>query len=213
MSAIRISSISRASASSPEKKKLSDQRYVVFGAGSAGLGIATQLRDAIVSADGLSREDANKKFWLIDREGLLHDKLQIQGLTPRLKEFVRPAHENWDSGQVQLLDVVEKVRPTVLIGCSTKGGAFTKEVVEAMMRGLDEGAHPIILPLSNPSRLAEAAPADLMRWTTGKALIATGSPFDTVKMEVNGKTKDFVYVPTLGTSIAYLIRSVTLQNC
>ncbi|PPQ73040.1 hypothetical protein CVT26_014658 [Gymnopilus dilepis] len=192
MSAIRISSISRASASSPEKKKLSDQRYVVFGAGSAGLGIATQLRDAIVSTDGLSREDANKKFWLIDREGLLHDKLQIQSLTPRLKEFVRPAHENWDSGQVQLLDVVEKVRPTVLIGCSTKGGAFTKEVVEAMMRGLDEGAHPIILPLSNPSRLAEAAPADLMRWTNGKALIATGSPFDTVKMEVNGKTKDFV---------------------
>ncbi|KAF8889560.1 hypothetical protein CPB84DRAFT_1683853 [Gymnopilus junonius] len=190
MSAIRISSLSRASASSPEKKKLSDQRYVIFGAGSAGLGIATQLRDAIISADGLSRQDANRKFWLIDRDGLLHDKLKINGLTARLQELVRPVEENWGEKSVSLLEVVERMRPTVLIGCSTKGGAFTKEVVEAMMCGLDEGAHPIILPLSNPSRLAEATPEDLMHWTKGRALIATGSPFENVKVVVDGKEKE-----------------------
>lgn len=159
------------------------------------MGIATQLRDAIVSADGLSREDANRKFWLIDKEGLLHDKLQIKGLTDRVKEFVRPAEEEkWGNENVSLLEVVKKVRPTVLIGCSTKSGAFTKDVVEAMMQGLDEGAHPIILPLSNPSRLAEAKPEDLVHWTNGRALIATGSPFESVKMQVDGKEKEFVYV-------------------
>ncbi|KDR86140.1 hypothetical protein GALMADRAFT_235376 [Galerina marginata CBS 339.88] len=198
MSAIRVSSRARASASSPEKKTLADQRYIVFGAGSAGMGIAVQLRDAIMSADGLSRADANRKFWLIDRDGLLHENLEVNGLTERAKEFIRPAEEGWgdqaagDKGQVSLLQVVEKVRPTVLIGCSTKPGAFTKEVVEAMVRGLDEGGHPIILPLSNPSRLAEATPEDLIHWTDGRALIATGSPFKNVKVEVDGKTKEFV---------------------
>ncbi|KAF4612419.1 hypothetical protein D9613_004595 [Agrocybe pediades] len=200
MSAIRVSSEARASASSPEKKKLGDQRYVIFGAGSAGLGIAVQLRDAIVSADNMKREDANKKFWLVDREGLLHAGLgdeYVQAMTHQKKEFVRPADEGWgsqgrDDKKASLLDVVKKIRPTVLIGCSTSAGAFTQEVVEAMMEGLDEGARPIIMPLSNPSRLVEATPENLLHWTKGKALIATGSPFDSIKMDVDGKDKEFV---------------------
>lgn len=193
ISAIRVSSRARASSSSPEKKKLSEQRYIIFGAGSAGMGIAVQLRDAIVSADGLSRSDANRLFWMIDRDGLLHQNLEIQGVTEHTKEFVRSAEEGWGGNEhVSLLKVVEKVRPTVLIGCSTSAGAFTREVTEAMMRGLDEGAHPIILPLSNPSRLAEATPKDLMHWTSGRALIATGSPFESVKMKVDGKDMEFL---------------------
>ncbi|KAH9486018.1 putative NAD-dependent malic enzyme 2 [Psilocybe cubensis] len=193
MSAIRVSSRGRESASSPTKKKLSDQRYILFGAGSAGMGIAVQLRDAIVSADGLSRAEANRLFWMIDRVGLLHENLRDQSVTEHTREFVRPADEGWgeDEEHVSLLQVVKKVRPTVLIGCSTSAGAFSKEVVEAMMDGLDEGAHPIILPLSNPSRLAEAVPKDLMHWTNGRALIATGSPFESVKMKVDGKDMEF----------------------
>jgi malate dehydrogenase (oxaloacetate-decarboxylating) len=96
------------------------------------------------------------------------------------------------SRDVSLLEVVERVKPTVLIGCSTAPGTFTKEVVEAMMRGLEDDVHPIIMPLSNPSRLVEAKPADILHWTNGKALVATGSPFGTVKMDVGGKEKEFV---------------------
>ncbi|KAF8883474.1 hypothetical protein CPB84DRAFT_1817054 [Gymnopilus junonius] len=179
MSAIRISSLSRASASSPEKKN-SPTNATSSSEPAQRPSIATQLRDAIISADGLSRQDANRKFWLIDRDGLLHDKLRstVDGALQEL----------WLKGCAR----------TVLIGCSTKGGAFTKEVVEAMMRGLDEGAHPIILPLSNPSRLAEATPEDLMHWTKGRALIATGSPFENVKVVVDGKEKEFVIAECLG---------------
>ena len=198
MSAIRVSSKARASASSPEKKKLSDQRYIIFGAGSAGLGIAVQLRDAIISADGLKRDDANRKFWLVDREGLLHEGLGeelLGAMTHQKREFIRPSEEVWSSNNhdsVSLLEVVRRTRPTVLIGCSTSAGAFTQEVVEAMMEGLDNGARPIIMPLSNPSRLVEATPENLLKWTNGKALIATGSPFDNIKMDVDGKKKEFV---------------------
>ncbi|PPQ71423.1 hypothetical protein CVT26_011123 [Gymnopilus dilepis] len=200
LSAIRISS-----QSSPSKapQTLADQRYVIFGAGAAGLGIAKQLRDAVLveskqdskNNGGLSREEANKQFYLIDRQGLLHANLSkdiLNNLNEGVKEFVRPAEEDWGNDQVDLLEVVKKVRPTVLIGCSTKAGAFTQEVVEAMMDGLEEGARPIILPLSNPSKLVEAQPEDLLKWTKGRALIATGSPFDSVKMEVEGKEREFV---------------------
>ncbi|KAK1231082.1 NAD-dependent malic enzyme, mitochondrial [Marasmius sp. AFHP31] len=166
------------------KSKLSDQRLVVYGAGSAGLGIAEQLRDAMVSTDNVSREEANTKFWLIDKHGLI--TASLEGVRDDLKEFVRHDDEWKDltgTGDIGLLDVVKHVKPTVLIGCSTHGGAFTKEVVQAMAEGCER---PIIFPLSNPSRLVEVDPKDANDWTKGKALLATGSPFPPAKMP-NGK--------------------------
>ena len=190
---------------SKKESKLSDQRYVIFGAGSAGMGIAVQIRDAMVTADGISREQANSKFWAVDKEGLLYERdVGIKNMDKYRPDFIRSAGEGWgassivkgeNSGSnrdVSLLEVVERVKPTVLIGCSTAPGTFTKEVVEAMMRGLEEDVRPIIMPLSNPSRLVEAKPVDILHWTNGRALVATGSPFGTVKMEVGGEEKEFV---------------------
>ncbi|KAG1840296.1 hypothetical protein DFJ58DRAFT_810866 [Suillus subalutaceus] len=170
------------------KSKLADQRYVIFGAGSAGLGIAKQVRDAIILTDGVSREEANKKLYLVDRFGLIKQSLGPNKIRPALQEFVRP-DEEWsdvptnDTGEVELLEVVRKVRPTVLIGCSTKGGAFTERVVRTMKDGCER---PIIFPLSNPSNLVEVDPKDANDWTEGMALLATGSPFPPAKMP-NGK--------------------------
>ncbi|KAI8980562.1 hypothetical protein BD414DRAFT_523694 [Trametes punicea] len=173
------------------KSKLSEQRYVVYGAGTAGLGITKQLRDGIMSIDKLSREDANKRFFLLDRYGLVKESLGPTKIRAALREFVRPDAE-WegvptnDKGEVGLLDVVKKVRPTVLIGCSTHAGAFTEEVVREMAKGTDR---PIIFPLSNPSRLVEVDPELANDWTNGKALMATGSPFPPCRMP-NGKYYD-----------------------
>lgn len=207
MAAIGVSSRSskRALSSSNQNThqggRLSDQRYVIFGAGSAGMGIAVQVRDAMIAADEISKEEANRKFWLIDREGLLYHKeerLAEQKKTGSRKaewgeareEFVRPFEENWD-GNVSLLQVIEAVKPTILIGCSTAAGAFTEEIVKAMAKNLTKGEKPIIFPLSNPSRLVEALPEDIMKWTEGRALVATGSPFGEVKMSIEGEERVF----------------------
>jgi malate dehydrogenase (oxaloacetate-decarboxylating) len=165
------------------KSKLSDQTYIVYGAGSAGLGITRQIRDGMVQMDGISVEDANKRFYLIDRFGLIKNSLGASKIREGLQEFVRPDEEWEQSGEVRLLDVVKQVKPTVLIGCSTHAGAFTEEVVREMAKGTDR---PIILPLSNPSRLVEVDPKDANDWSDGKALLATGSPFPPCKMP-NGK--------------------------
>lgn len=179
------------------KSKLADQRFVIFGAGSAGLGIARQLRDGIVAIDGLAKDEANKQFFLIDRYGLIKSSLGAESkIRDGLQEFVRPDAE-WegvpknDRGEVELLEVVKKVRPTVLIGCSTKAGAFTEDVVREMAKGTER---PIILPLSNPSKLHEVTPQAANDWTEGKALLATGSPFPPCK-QPNGK--DYVCVFSL----------------
>ena len=155
--------------------KLADQRFVIFGAGSAGLGIARQLRDGIVAIDGVDRATANRKFYLLDKHGLIKQSLGPENIREGIAEFVRPDAE-WPeaTGEVELLEVVRRVRPTVLIGCSTRAGAFSEDVVRAMAKGTPR---PIILPLSNPSRLHEVTPQDAMDWTDGKALLATGSPF------------------------------------
>ncbi|KAG5638507.1 hypothetical protein H0H81_012312 [Sphagnurus paluster] len=164
------------------QSSLSAQRYVIFGAGSAGMGIAHQLRDAIVSIDGVSEDVANDQFYLIDKEGLItHELASAEGSNVRdqVRAFARPDAE-WEGaerdaeGKLRLLEVVRRVRPTVLIGTSTRGGAFTEEVVRAMAEGCER---PIILPLSNPSALVEVNPSDAYRWSGGKAIIATGSPF------------------------------------
>jgi malate dehydrogenase (oxaloacetate-decarboxylating) len=170
------------------KSKLCEQRYIIYGAGSAGLGITRQLRDGMVATDSVSPAEANKKFYLIDKFGLIKQSLGESKIRQELTEFVRP-DEEWegvptnDKGEVTLLEVVKKIKPTVLIGCSTHAGGFTKQVVQAMADGCDR---PIILPLSNPSRLVEVDPRDANEWTGGKALLATGSPFPPAKMP-NGK--------------------------
>ncbi|KAF9528545.1 hypothetical protein CPB83DRAFT_929922 [Crepidotus variabilis] len=181
MAAIGVSSRSRA------KDCLRDQRYVVFGAGSAGLGIATRLRDAMVAADGVSVDEANKCFWLVDKDGLLFAQEDPQESDLGRADFYRKSDEGWKSGQNGLLEVVKKVRPTVLIGCSTAAGAFNEKIIKTMLQCLEEGARPIVLPLSNPSRLCEAKPEDVLKWTNGQALVATGSPFPQVQMAGNGK--------------------------
>ncbi|KAJ8463355.1 hypothetical protein ONZ51_g10305 [Trametes cubensis] len=170
------------------KSKLADQRFVIFGAGSAGLGITRQLRDGIVTIDGLDQEEANKKFYLLDRFGLIKESLGAEKIREGIQEFVRPDTE-WegvsanDNGEIGLLEVVRKVKPTVLIGCSTRAGAFTEEIIKEMVKGTER---PIILPLSNPSKLHEVTPENAMKWTEGKALLATGSPFPPCKLP-NGK--------------------------
>jgi malate dehydrogenase (oxaloacetate-decarboxylating) len=175
-----------------KKGSLAGQRYVIMGAGSAGLGIATQIRDAIVAADHISKEEAGSKFWLIDREGLVYDIGEgmakgVGEVKGRLEGFVRGANEGW-KGNVPLLEVVKTVKPTVLIGCSTAAGAFNRDVVQTMVDGCER---PIVFPLSNPSRLVEATPEDIMNWTKGRALVATGSPFAPVKMKADGQEKEF----------------------
>jgi malate dehydrogenase (oxaloacetate-decarboxylating) len=141
----------------------------------------------------LSREEANAKFWLVDRYGLIKEGLGDDKIRKDVKEFARRDSE-WEGvranekGEVGLLEVVKRVKPTILIGCSTHAGGFTKEVIEAMTEGL-EGGRPILLPLSNPSRLIEVDPKDANEWSGGKALIATGSPFPSVKM---GGGKEYV---------------------
>jgi malate dehydrogenase (oxaloacetate-decarboxylating) len=168
------------------KSKLSDQRIIVFGAGSAGLGITKQLRDAMVTIDAMDKDEATKSFWLVDRYGLLCSKLQKDGkIREGIDEWVR-SEDEWNGDEIQLLDVVKKVRPTVLIGCSTKGGAFTEEVIKTMKEHCDR---PIIFPLSNPSKLVEVDPKDANDWTGGQALLATGSPFPPCKMPSG---KDYV---------------------
>ena len=170
------------------KSKLSEQRIVVYGAGTAGLGITKQIRDGITTIDKLSKEEANKRFYLIDRHGLVKESLGPENIRADLREFARPDAE-WEgvptnaAGEVGLLDVVKKVRPTVLIGCSTHAGAFTEEVVRTMAAGVER---LIVFPLSNPTRLVEVTPAHANAWTDGRALMATGSPFAPCKMP-NGK--------------------------
>ncbi|MFF4400390.1 NAD-dependent malic enzyme [Streptomyces sp. NPDC001480] len=161
---------------------LREHRIVVFGAGSAGIGIADQLHDALVS-EGLSADEATARFWCVDRYGLLTDD-QGDKLRDFQVPFARPADEvsDWrrddDLPGIPLDEVVRRVRPTILVGTSGQGGAFTETVVREMARHTDR---PIILPLSNPTDLSEAEPADLLAWTDGKALVATGSPFDPVE--------------------------------
>ncbi|HXW60757.1 MAG TPA: oxaloacetate-decarboxylating malate dehydrogenase, partial [Myxococcota bacterium] len=161
---------------------LCDHRVVVFGAGAAGIGIADQIVDAMMRS-GLSEQDALDRFYLLDRQGLL---MEGRTLMPYQARYAKPkaALSHWSSGPNKaknvLLEVVKNAKPTILIGCSTVAGAFNEEVVKAMAEHV---LRPIILPLSNPTTLSEAKPSDLLEWTEGAALIATGSPFADVLYE------------------------------
>ncbi|MFP3126397.1 NAD-dependent malic enzyme [Ectobacillus funiculus] len=173
---------------------LREHRVVVFGAGTAGIGIADQVRDAMVR-EGLSWEEANRRFWCIDRTGLLAD--DMNGLYDFQRPYARPAEEG--NAGAGLAEVVRQVHPTILIGTSTVAGAFTEDIVKEMAAHVER---PVILPMSNPTPLAEAKPADLIHWTEGRALVATGSPFPPVTYNktvyVIGQSNNALIFPGLG---------------
>jgi malate dehydrogenase (oxaloacetate-decarboxylating) len=154
---------------------LRNQRVVIFGAGAAGIGIADQIRDAM-SREGLSKADAASRFWCVDREGLITGDMAAS-LHAYQTVYARPAAESksWTRGKngVDLAEVVRRVKPTMLIGASTSAGSFTEGIVTEMAAHTER---PIIFALSNPPARAEANPADLLAWTQGRALIATGGP-------------------------------------
>ena len=159
--------------------RMRDQRVIILGPGTAGVGIADFLREAMVR-DGLSASEAARRIWLVGRPGLLTDDLGTQ-LRDFQQPYVRPAAEVSDwapSGRPGLAETVGRVAPTMLIGTSTQAGAFTEPIVREMARRVER---PIIFPLSNPTSKAEALPADLLAWTEGRALVATGSPFPPVR--------------------------------
>jgi len=159
---------------------LTAHRVVIFGSGTAGIGIADQLRDAM-TGDGLDPAAARARLWCLDRYGLLTD--DMTGLRDFQVPYARPAGEvrDWPGhgtpSGIGLAEVVGRVHPTILIGTSTQHGAFTEPIVREMAAHVDR---PVILPMSNPTTLSEATPADLLSWTGGRALIATGSPFGPV---------------------------------
>ncbi|MCP1157190.1 NAD-dependent malic enzyme [Bacillus infantis] len=180
---------------------LKDQRILVFGPGAAGIGNADQMAETMI-LEGLDREEAYDRFWAFDYRGLLTeetpDVLKFQ------KPYVRSAEEvkDWQrdgADTIPLLEVVKRVKPTILIGTSGQAGAFTEEIVREMAKHVER---PIIMPMSNPTLLAEAVPEDLFNWTDGKALIATGSPFANVEYngishEIGQSNNAFVF-PGLG---------------
>ncbi|KAK6948971.1 hypothetical protein Daesc_009043 [Daldinia eschscholtzii] len=156
------------------KQKLRDTKMVIFGAGTAGVGIADQVRDAIATEKGISKEEAAKQIWLIDKPGLLTTKTELDH---GQQAYAKEASE-WEGKEGSLLSVIKEIHPNVLIGTSTVPKAFTEEVIKEMAKGTER---PVILPLSNPTRLHEAVPEDILKWTDGRALVATGSPFKPVK--------------------------------
>ena len=165
---------------------------MIFGSGTAGMGIADQVRDAIATESGKSAEDCAKQIWCVDKPGLLLQSLGEE-LSSGQKPFARSDQEWEGKEHKNLLSVIQEVKPHVLIGTSTKPKAFTEEVVKEMAKHVER---PIILPLSNPTRLHEADPKDIYEWTEGKALIATGSPFPPV--EYNGRRYEvgkYFFVP------------------
>ncbi|MEE4591235.1 NAD-dependent malic enzyme [Streptomyces sp. DSM 41524] len=159
--------------------RMRDQKLVVFGAGTAGVGIADQLRDAMIR-DGASPEQATAQIWLIDKQGLLtRDMTDLRDFQqPYARDRSEVAGWAADGGAISLLETVRRVGPTILLGTSTVHGAFTREVVEAMAAGTER---PIIFPLSNPTSRIEAMPDDIVAWSKGKALIATGIPVPPVE--------------------------------
>lgn len=181
---------------------LRNQRTVIFGAGIAGIGIADLIRDVMIDA-GLSAEDATRRFWCVDVHGLLTDDMGDR-LHDYQAAYARPAAEvkAWrreGTAKIGLAEVIRQVRPTMLIGASGTASAFTEAIVREMARHAER---PIIFPLSSPASLAEATPADVIAWTDGRALIATGSAFTPVTHKgithVIGQANNAMLYPGLG---------------
>lgn len=161
------------------KTDLTDQRVAVLGAGSAGCGIANQMVAAMVK-EGMAEADARSRFYMVDRYGLLHDGMT--DVQPFQKNLLQPHHKvaGWGDGGdkgITLLDVMKNARPTILIGVSGQPGLFTEEIIREMAEHTER---PVVFPLSNPTSRVEAVPSDILKWTNGAAIIATGSPFEPV---------------------------------
>jgi malate dehydrogenase (oxaloacetate-decarboxylating) len=157
-------------------KNLKDQQIVIFGAGSAAIGVADGLREAM-KEEGVSDQEARSRFWLINSKGVLHS--DRKDLTPEQMVYAQPENRvaRWlgtFNGRVGLADVIGQIEATILVGLSTVGGAFSEAIVREMARKVER---PIVFPLSNPTTKSEATAEDLIRWTDGRALVATGSPF------------------------------------
>jgi len=187
--------------------RMRDQRVVIHGAGTAGIGIADTMRDVMVR-DGLPADEATRRFYALDRRGLITDD-RLESIRDFQVPYARPASEvtGWSrTGSregIGLADVVANARPTILIGTSTQAGAFTESIVREMAASVDR---PIIMPMSNPTSKTEALPEDLIRWADGRALVATGSPFPPVTHD--GRTyriaqaNNALVFPGLGLGVA-----------
>lgn len=178
-------------------EKLTDQIYLCYGGGTAGAGIASRVLREMVS-EGLSEEEAYKRFFMVDKQGLLFD--DMDDLTPEQKPFAKKRADFSNADKLtDLLEVVKTVKPTILVGTSTQPNTFTKEIVEAMCENTER---PMIFPLSNPTKLAEASAKDLIEWSDGKAFVATGIPADTVSYKgvdyVIGQANNALIYPGLG---------------
>jgi malate dehydrogenase (oxaloacetate-decarboxylating) len=180
---------------------LRDQKTVVFGAGTAGIGVADQIRDAMI-ADGATAEQATSQIWPVDKQGLLFDD------TDDLRDFQVPYAKNrrqlgvGAGDRVGLVDAIRLASPTILLGSSTVFGAFTQKVVEAMTASCER---PMIFPLSNPTSRMEAMPADLLEWSDGKALVTTGTPVAPVEYHGTtytiGQANNVLVFPGIGLGI------------
>ncbi|MFT9004302.1 MAG: malolactic enzyme [Liquorilactobacillus hordei] len=191
------------------KQKMTDQIYLCFGAGTAGAGITRRICDEFVQ-EGLSEEEARKHFYMVDKQGLLFD--DDSTLTPEQKPFARSRSEFANAAELtNLLAVVKAVHPTILVGTSTQPGAFTEEVIREMAAHTER---PVIFPLSNPTKLAEAKAHDLIEWTEGRALVATGIPasdveFNGVSYHIGQANNALVY-PGLGLGV--IASTATILN-
>ena len=178
-------------------EKLTDQIYLCYGGGTAGAGIASRVLREMVS-EGLSEAEAYKRFFMVDKQGLLFD--DMDDLTPEQKPFAKKRADFSNADKLtDLLEVVKTVKPTILVGTSTQPNTFTKEIVEAMCENTER---PMIFPLSNPTKLAEASAKDLIEWSDGKAFVATGIPAGTVSYKgvdyVIGQANNALIYPGIG---------------
>lgn len=196
------------------KESIKDQKILSFGAGTAGMGIANQILDELMQA-GLTEEEAKQHFYAVDKQGLLFD--DTEGLTPAQKAFTRKRSEFSNADELTNLEaVVKAVHPTVMIGTSTQPGTFTESIIKEMAAHTER---PIIFPLSNPTKLAEAKAEDLIKWTDGRALVATGIPANDVEYKgvtyQIGQGNNALMYPGLGfgliASTAKLLNAETLS--
>jgi malate dehydrogenase (oxaloacetate-decarboxylating) len=178
------------------KTRASEQRVVIFGAGTAGVGIADQIRTIMIDG-GLSQEEATRRFWCVDKQGLLLD--DMDDLRDFQQPYVRPHDEVSGWRSTDLAGVVANVHPTIIVGTSTVGGAFSEELIREIAEHVER---PLIFPLSNPTERIEAVPADLIKWTDGRALIGTGTPWDPVPYKgadyVIGQANNALIYPGIG---------------
>ena len=185
------------------KKKFSDQQIVILGAGSAGTGIAEYVLEAMVT-EGMDGAEARKRFFLLDSKGLLH--MDRTNLTSVQKKFAQPFEmvSGWRgrNGQIGLVEVIKNISATILIGVSSQPGSFTEPIIKEMAGKVDR---PVVFPLSNPYDRAEAVPKDLVQWTNGRALVATGTEFPPVLL--NGRVvevaqcNNFYIFPAIGLAV------------